>query len=205
MKRKTPDRKDKSGKFSYQSLQVANRTSKSFWKLHKPIENDLAVKKDPEVARDRAASEDLGVGNDPEVEKDPEAVSDREVENDREVETDRERVQKVEIDHVVEGDQENDQIQEIDPFHESVYLFQEYDDHNEGQDHVNEKDQTIDQEIGPVIDQTIILFMIGKNRLKEKEADHVIKSLIENGLGKLFLKLPINGSRVKLIVSSEWK
>ena len=67
---------------------------------------------------------------------------------------------------------------------------------------MNEKDQTIDQEIGPVIDQTIILFMIGKNRLKEKEADHVIKSLIENGLGKLFLKLPINGSRVKLIISS---
>ena len=46
--------------------------------------------------------------------------------------------------------------------------------------------QLIDQEIGHVIDQTIILFMIGKKRRIENEANHVIRSLIGNGHGEFF-------------------
>merc|ERR1711917_158359 len=106
-------------------------------------------------------------------------------ENNREVGNDLE----VEIGHAVVNYQtivENDPIPEIVQFQESVYLYQEYDDHNEGQGHVTERGQLIDQEIGHVIDQTIILFMIGKNRRIENEANHVIRSLIGNGHGEFF-------------------
>ena len=151
------------------------------WKFNKPIENALVVRndRDPEVVKDREVGDDLQVEKDPGAENDPEAVNDREVEKD----------QKVEIDRAVAGDQmivENDHILEIVQFHESVYLYQEYEDHNEGQGQEMSKGQMIDQEIDHVIDQTIIQFMIEKNRRKEKEANHVIRSLIENDRGKFF-------------------
>ena len=44
----------------------------------------------------------------------------------------------------------------------------------------------IDQEIGHVIDQIIILFMIEKNRQIENEVNHVIRNLIENAHGEFF-------------------
>lgn len=81
---------------------------------------------------------------------------------------------------------ENDPNQEIVQFQESVYLYQEYADHKEGQSHTRKRGQMIDQEIGHVIDQTIIPFMIG--RRIEKEANHVIRSLIENGRGEFFFR-----------------
>ena len=149
--------------------------------MNQLIANDLAVKNvlDPEVEKDREVGDDLEAEKDLAVGDDPKAVNDREVE----------KVQQVEIDRAVAGDQmivENDHIPEIVQFHESVYLYQEYEDHNEGQGQEMSKGQMIDQEIDHVIDQTIIQFMIEKNQLKEKGANHVIRSLIENDHGKFF-------------------
>ena len=148
--------------------------SESIRKFYKLIANERQSK-----SRKRSRRE-----NDLEAENDRKGVSDRVVGNDLEVE----KVLKVEIGHAVVNDQaiaENDPIPEIVQFHESVYLYQEYDDHNEG--HVTGRGQLIDHEIGHVIDQTIILFMIGKKRRIENEANHVIKSLIGNGHGEFFL------------------